>query len=380
MRILHCMRAPVGGLFRHVRDLATAQAQLGHSVGVICDSVSGDRLTEERLDALAPHLALGLHRFPMAREVSWQDRLSYIAIRSLCEGIQPDVLHGHGSKGGAFGRLAASHLKQLGQRTAAFYTPHGGSLNYEPRSLKGRLFMGLERRLLADTDGLIFESAHAAAAFAERVDPDRVSRRVVHNGLHPAEFETVVPAADAADFLFIGELSPIKGVDVLLAALRTINQAGGLERPVKLQIVGDGKLAGALRQQTQAHGLDAHVDFRGAMPIRQALVRARCMVIPSRSESLPYVALETVAAGMPLIASRVGGIPEIVSGSDTPLVPAGDAAALAAAMLDFVRSPRDAANRALLLRSAIRSRFSVEEMTRSILDFYDDALSVRAAA
>ncbi len=380
MRILHCMRAPVGGLFRHVRDLAMAQAALGHSVGVICDSASGDRLTEERLDALAPHLALGLHRFPMAREVSWQDRLSYIAIRSLTEAIRADILHGHGAKGGAFARLTAGHLKQLGLRTAAFYTPHGGSLNFSPRSLKGRLFMALERCLLSDTDGLVFESAHAARVFAERVDARDVPHRVIHNGLHEAEFDTVVPAANAVDFLFLGELSPVKGVDVLLSALRIVNDAIGGRHPVELLIVGDGRLADPLRQTAVDLGLRDLVTFHGAMPIRQALVRARCMVMPSRAESLPYVALETVAAGMPLIASRVGGIPEIVSGSGTPLVPPEDARALAAAMLGFIEARRAAADRALLLRSTLRSRFTISAMTRDILDFYTSAVARQAAA
>ena len=380
LRILHCMRAPVGGLFRHVRDLATAQAALGHSVGVICDSVSGDRLTEARLDALSPSLTLGLHRFPMARDVSWQDRLSYIAIRALAETLRPDVIHGHGAKGGAFGRLAAAHLKKRGHHTAGFYTPHGGSLNFAPSSLKGRLFMALERRLLTDTDGLIFESAHAARVFAERVDTGSVPHRVIHNGLHEAEFETLCPAAAAVDFVFLGELSPIKGVDVLLAALRIVNDAAPEGRLVNLLIVGDGRQSAVLRQMAKDLNLEAQVAFHPAMPIREALVRARCMIMPSRSESLPYVALETVAAGMPLIASRVGGIPEIVSGSDTPLVPAEDAKALAAAMLDFIADPRTAANRALLLRSSLRSGFTVTAMTRQILDFYSQAVTMRVAA
>ena len=374
LRILHCMRAPVGGLFRHVRDLANAQAALGHSVGVICDSVAGDRLTEARLDALEPSLTLGLHRFPMAREVSWQDRLSYIAIRSLCETIGPDIIHGHGAKGGAFGRLTAAHLKQRSYNTAAFYTPHGGSLNFAPHSIKGRLFMALESHLLAGTDGLVFESAHAARVFGERIEAAHVPQRIIHNGLHEAEFETVSPAADAVDFLYLGELSPIKGVDVLLAALRIVNDKLDAYQS-KLLIVGDGNQLAALRQRTFDLGLTDMVAFQGAMPIRQALARARCMVMPSRSESLPYVALETVAAGMPLIASRVGGIPEIVAGSDTPLVPAEDAAALATEMLAVIASPRSAANRALLLRSSMRSRFSVSEMTQQILEFYKLSLS-----
>src|SRR3954467_6944682 len=72
-RILHCLRAPVGGLFRHVRDLSIEQARRGHAVGVVCDAVAGDALTEDRLRALAPHLALGLFRTRMSRELGLSD-------------------------------------------------------------------------------------------------------------------------------------------------------------------------------------------------------------------------------------------------------------------------------------------------------------------
>ena len=376
LRILHCMRAPVGGLFRHVRDLARAQAEHGHRVGVICDSVTGDGLTEERLAALEKHLALGLHRFPMSREVSWQDRLSYMAIRNLAETLHPDVIHGHGAKGGAFGRLTAAALRDRGRQVATFYTPHGGSLHFHPRSLRGRLFLALERKLLASTDGLIFESAYAGRVFAEQVDANSSARRIIHNGLLDAEFALAAPAPDAADFLFLGELSPIKGVDVLLQALRIVNNTA----VARALIVGDGRLARDLRQLVAELGLTSVISFASAMPIRHAFTRGRCMVMPSRAESLRYVALETAAAAMPLIATRVGGIPEIVSGSDTPLVPADDPQALAAALSAALAAPQAAANRALFLRSAIRTRFTVEAMTRNVLAFYTDALAQRAAA
>jgi glycosyltransferase involved in cell wall biosynthesis len=370
------MRAPVGGLFRHVRDLARAQAELGHHIGVVCDSVAGDRLTEDRLTALSPHLALGLYRFPMSREIGWQDRLSYLAIRDVVGGLLPDIVHGHGAKGGALGRLVAAHMKRRGYDLAAFYTPHGGSLNYAPDTLKGRAYGALERHLLGATDGLIFESAYASRAFVQSIDARTADRRIIHNGLHDEEFALASPFADAADFVFIGELSPIKGVDVLLNALRVVNGT----RPASALIVGDGRLADQLQQQSSALGLSDKVAFAGAMPIRQALARGRCLVMPSRAESLPYVALETTAAGVPLIATKVGGIPEIVSNSGTPLVPPDDVDALAAALAAHLADPQAAANRALLLRSQVREHFTVDVMTRSVLDFYTAALHQRIAA
>lgn len=376
LRILHCMRTPVGGLFRHVSDLAREQSRRGHLVGVVCDSSTGDGLTEQRLSDLAPALRLGVARFAMARELSWRDRTAYLAIRAHAQKLAVNVLHGHGAKGGAFARLAAGSLGRHGRRPATFYTPHGGSLHYGSDTVMGRMYMALERRLLSDTDGLIFESGYAHRAFAAKIGVGATAHRVIPNGLHETEFATVEADGDAADFLFLGELSPIKGVDVLLAALRLLND----RQPTRALIVGDGKSADELRKLAVDLQLDGVVTFAGAMPIRQALARGRCMVMPSRAESLPYVALETVAAGVPLIASDVGGLPEIVAGSDATLVTPGDPHALASAMQAVLSAPEVAAEQARTLRRAIGTRFNVTAMTSGVLDFYDHALSPRAAA
>ena len=152
MRILHCLRAPVGGLFRHVLDLAAAQAELGHAVGMIADSQAADSLTEQRLAAIAPKLALGLHRVAMARAPGPSDVKAHRAITALTRPLKLDILHGHGAKGGAYARLAARALKAKGQPVKAFYTPHGGTLNYAPASLEGRIFIGLEKILDRLTD------------------------------------------------------------------------------------------------------------------------------------------------------------------------------------------------------------------------------------
>ena len=370
------MRTPVGGLFRHVRDLAREQSARGHGVGVVCDSNTGDRLTEQRLDALTPVLAMGLARFPMARELSWRDRTAYLAIRGHIQKLGFDVVHGHGAKGGAFARLAAASLGRQGRRPNAFYTPHGGSLHYAPGSLMGNLYLRLERRLLASSDGVVFESEYARRAFTDKIGLGVTAHRVVHNGVHEAEFTVATPHAEAADFLFLGELSPIKGVDVLLRALRQLNDG----RPVRALIVGDGKKAAELRQFAVELQLGDVVTFSGAMPIRQALELGRCLVMPSRAESLPYVALETVVAGVPLIATNVGGLPEIVAGSDTQLVPPEDSQALAAAMQAVLDAPAAAVDRARVLRSHIRSRFTVEAMTTGVLDFYSQVACGRVAA
>jgi glycosyltransferase involved in cell wall biosynthesis len=367
MRILHCMRAPVGGLFRHVLDLAAEQASLGHDVGLLADASASDALTARRFAAIEPSLRLGLKLVPMSRKPGLGDVAAVKAVASHAASLSLDVLHGHGAKGGAYARLAGRVLPASdGHKVKTFYTPHGGTLNFPGGSLESKVYLQLERVLAGLTSGLIFESDFARRMFAERVGQLGRPERVVPNGLQPADFEPACPASDAADVLFIGELRDIKGVDVLLKALRILNDRA----PVSAVIVGAGPHAETFEALASDLNLLDVVRFPGAMPARDAFALGRVLVVPSLKESFPYVVLEGAAAGLPMVATDVGGIPEIIAGTDMRLVPAGDVAALAAA-IDAIVQDRDAARqRAETLKQAVLRQFTVARMTRDILDFY----------
>lgn len=372
LRILHVMRAPVGGLFRHVLDLAGEQARRGHSVGIVADRNAADALTVKRLSDIAPRLRLGLSLIPMRRQPGLGDVAAVRSVVKIARALDLDVLHGHGAKGGAYARLAKFRLASGGARVAAFYTPHGGSLHYKPGTAAGTLFLGAERLLARMTDGLIFESDFARQAYARLIGAGGPPQRVIPNGLGPEDFAPLALREDAADFLFIGELRTLKGVDVLLKALAELNAT----RRVTAVIVGAGAEGAALAALSQRLGLDGVVTFAGAMPARQAFLAGRTLVVPSRAESFPYVVLEAGAAGKPLIATNVGGIPEIVADTATPLVPPDAIEALAQAMQRVLDAPDEATARAAELRERVARLFTVSAMTEQILDFYRTAPSV----
>ena len=106
LNILHVFRAPVGGLFRHVFDLASAQAVRGHRVGIIADSTTGGARAEAMLSRLAPSLALGLTRYPMRRQIGLGDLPALRHVMRRINDAKADIVHGHGAKGGAFARMA----------------------------------------------------------------------------------------------------------------------------------------------------------------------------------------------------------------------------------------------------------------------------------
>ena len=370
LRIIHCFRAPVGGLFRHVLDLSGEQAARGHEVGYVLDSTVSDPLTEQRLAKAATHLKLGITRLPMGRLPSLRDLATSRAVHDVARDLKADVLHGHGAKGGAFARLAARDLRLDARNVATFYTPHGGSLHYPPASPQGLIYTAIEKFLVRYTDGLIFESDFIRRVFNQRVGARGVPERVVPNALQPDDFTPHQPNLDAADFLFIGELRRLKGVDVLLQALARLQGS----RAVRAVIVGAGPEASEFKSLVDELGLGGLVTFAGAMPARTAFPLGRSLVVPSRAESMPYIVLEAAAAGVPLIATNVGGIPEIVNGTDTPLMPAGDVDVLERAMQGFLVDPSDTKARAERLKAAVAARFTVGRAADEVLAFYSERL------
>ena len=352
LRIVHCFRAPVGGVFRHVRDLVEAQHASGHQVALICDSTTGGPFEEQLLDSIRPFLGLGLKRFPMRRNIAPSDIAATLRLMREVRSLHPDVLHAHGAKGGAYARIIGTLLRASGTRVARIYSPHGGSLHYDPRSRSGRVFFAAERLLGRATDAFVFVSRYEADAYAEKVGRPAKPVAIVRNGLRPEEFEPVAPAADARDFLFIGELRDLKGTDVFIEAVARIGASA--------VIVGAGPDRQRYEQMVRDLGLSARIAFLDRMPARQAFALARCLVVPSRAESMPYIVLEGVAAGLPMIATRVGGIPEIFGAAANRLVPAGNAEALAAAMNEVTASPSSA------LASTTRPRSNTRRAPRTM--------------
>ena len=375
-RILHCLRAPVGGLFRHVVDLARAQAAAGYEVGLIADALTGGEGAAAKLTELAPVLALGVTLVSMPRTLGFADFAALRATQKLARSLNVDILHGHGAKGGAYARLAARKLKASGRKVRVLYTPHGGSLHFELGSAQGMLFLGMERKLARMTDGIIFESDYSRRVYAAKVGAPPCPVRVIPNGLLPADFSDHQPAPDASDVLFIGELRQLKGVDVLLRALAMTTTP----RPPTAVIVGAGPDEAAFKALAKRLGLAARVHFAGAMPAASAFPLGRLLAVPSRAESFPYIVLEGAAAGLPMLMSNVGGIPEITAGTFTELLQPGDADALSRRLSAFLADPAPMLENAADLKRRVAGRFTVARMAADIADFYEEVGSARAAA
>ncbi|MFD1330863.1 glycosyltransferase family 4 protein [Methylopila musalis] len=374
LRIVHLVRSPVGGIFRHIADLAEAQADTGHEVGFVCDSLTIGPFEDAKIAALAPRLSLGAHRIPIARHVAPSDITALSRVHGLLSPLAPDVVHAHGAKGGVFGRLVGAWLGRA-RPVARIYAPHGGSLHYDAGSLEGRIYFRVERALERLTDAMIHVSAYEANAYVEKVGAPRCRTAVVRNGLAPDEFDPVAPDADATDFLYLGMLRDLKGVDVFIEALARLKAEG---RAASATIVGDGPDEARYRATVAERGLSELVRFAPSTPARRAFAMGRAIVVPSRAESMPYVVLESIAAGLPIVSTAAGGIPEIFGPYADALVTPGDSAALGDAMAEGLRDPAAAKTQARLLRDHIGDEFSRAGMAARVETVYRDALRAKS--
>lgn len=369
LRILHATRAPVGGIFRHILDLANGQADKGHQVGIIADSLTGGERADQALAEIAPRLALGVHRVAIHREPRPTDLLAWVRFQRLVRDLRPDVLHGHGAKAGAFIRM-----KVAAPGTIRVYTPHGGSLHYPLSTLKGKVYARLERALMDSTDLFLFESAFARDTYQRTIGTPKGLVRCVFNGVTANEFDPVVKAEDATDVLYVGEFRHIKGADLLIDAVARLRADG---RPVTLTLAGDGEESANLKAQVARLGLGEAVRFIGHVKARYGFSKGSLLVVPSRGDSMPYVVIEAAAAGIPMVAANIGGIPEIFGPHSDALFAPNLATAMADAIETALEDPVAAQARAKSMRERIFLHFSQKAMVEGVLAGYRDAFANR---
>jgi glycosyltransferase involved in cell wall biosynthesis len=369
LRILHAVRAPVGGIFRHILDLANGQADRGHQVGIIADSLTGGERAAAALKEIAPRLKLGVHRLAIRRNPGPADILVWARVMRRIRRLKPDVLHGHGAKAGAFLRM-----KGRSKGTIRVYTPHGGSLHYPLNTFKGALYSRLERTLMNSTDLFLFESAFARNTYQRTIGTPEGLVRCVFNGVTANEFDPVVKAADATDVVYVGEFRHIKGADLLIDAVARLHADG---RPVTLTLAGDGEELAALKAQVQKLGLTEAIRFIGHVKARYGFSKGSVLVVPSRGDSMPYVVIEAAAAGIPMVAANVGGIPEIFGSHADALFAPNIVGAMADAVEIALEDPAAALVRAKSLRERIFLHFSQKAMVEGVLAGYRDAFADR---
>jgi len=263
------------------------------------------------------------------------------------------VLHAHCAYPDVVGAALAARLLDL----PLVATAHGSDINISgrQRTLRPQIRWALRR-----ARRVIAVSAPLAQAVAELTDlpADRVLC-IPCAGYSPAVFrrrdsgeraalrKSLGVADEDRVVLFVGHLVPVKALDVLLRAWAALTERPGVGAHLRLLLIGEGTQRDTLEQQARELGLADQVAFLGPKPqpaVADWIAAADLLTLPSHAEGSPNVVVEALASGTPVVASRVGGVPDLVDdGVNGLLVPAGDAAALADALAAALRHPWDAA-------------------------------------
>ena len=276
----------------------------------------------------------------------WHDTRGLVELVRLCRRLRPDIVHAHSSKVGVLGRLAA----WFAGVPVRVYTVHGWSFAaYD--GLAGRVYLWLERLMRPLTTAVVCvaEATRRQGVAARACDEARTV--VVHNAVEVKSFGARAGSTGAPRVLSIGRLAYPKDLVTLFAAL------GRLDADYRVSLVGDGPDAADVAAAVSSHGLSDRVELLGAREnVSELLARADVFVLSSRSEGFPVSVLEAMAAGLPVVATAVGGVAEaVVDGETGILVAPADPEALAAALERLVedvelRQRLGAAGRARALR------------------------------
>jgi glycosyltransferase involved in cell wall biosynthesis len=289
------------------------------------------------------------------------------ALAALAARPETQILQTHGYKANV---LAALAVRTARRPWIAFL--HGETWE----NWKVRAYFALERLAVQRADRIVVVCHRMAAALRARGVPDaRV--RVVHNAclVAPSEGEHAAPDGAAPRVVgVVGRLSPEKGVDI---ALRVQQRLARRAPDARLWIVGEGPDRARLHAQAEQLGIAPAVDWLGYRDDMGALYRRMSvLLIPSRSEGLPNVALEAMAYGIPVVATAVGGVPEVVADGRTGfLTPPGDVEGLAARVLRLLENATLRRQLGTAARREATTRFSPDARGRALAELYQELVA-----
>jgi glycosyltransferase involved in cell wall biosynthesis len=286
---------------------------------------------------------------------------------------RPAIVATHLAKAGTVGRLAAA----LAGVPVRVHTFHGHVLDGYFGRMSTSFFLNVERLLGRLTTQFVAISPEISADLG-RLGIGRGKTVIVRLGLeldgladHPRgtlRRELAIPA-DAPIVGIVGRLVPIKAHDMFLEAAELIGRS---HPEVQFVIVGDGELWAELHEEVARRSLSERVHFTGWRSDLGAVYSDLDLVVCcSRNEGTPVSLIEACAAGRAVIGTRVGGIPDIIaSGVNGLLVPSGDAAALAAAIVELVDDPDRRRLMGVAGQGTVGERYSADRMVKELKDLY----------
>ena len=377
-------RLNVGGPAVHVILLSEGLDALGYRTTL---ALGAEAPWEGDMRALAARKGVRTVDVPgLGREIRpWADARALVALVRMMRALRPHIVHTHTAKAGVLGRVAA---RVAGVRHVV-HTYHGHVLRGYFDAARQSVFRAVERGLARRTSVLVAVSESVKADLvALRIAPaDRI--RVVRLGLELQPLAGALPRGglrreagvpEGAPLVgIVGRLTAIKDVPTFLAAAARVRaRVPG----ARFAVVGDGELRGELEARAAALGLAGAIHFHGWRH-EMAPVYGDLDVVAntSRNEGTPVALIEAMAAGRPVVATRVGGTPDLLGdGARGRLVPAGDAEAVADAIVEATLGGAEVAARVAAARAYVLAEHAAERLVRDVDALYRAMLEGRPAA
>lgn len=364
MKILYIItQSELGGAQYYILMLAK------HFRGAIASGIESHDLEQAAESA-------GIDFFPLQhlkRDISLlNDSIALYELYTTIKRYNPDIVHTNSSKVGILGSLAA---KALGKKVV--FTAHGFQYLESHTPFKKLFFQNIERSIRGLRDFVITVSERdRVSAIQDKVITAKASK-TIYNGIKPFDLldQNTARAAFgfAQDFKIVGTIAnayQTKGLDILLEAIASMKQ---LSASARFCIIGGGPGLTELKTRAKTIGIDSITHFAGPIPEARKYMRAfDIFVLPSRKEGFPFVLLEAMQAGLPIITSDVGGNREAI-GDAGIIVPTEDPESLSRAITNLLKSPGQ--QKDLTARGKARSiLFSETKMFEQTNEIYTKAL------
>jgi glycosyltransferase involved in cell wall biosynthesis len=368
MRILFFItKSEAGGAQTHVAQLAKFFVSRGDEVAIM--SAPGGWLEQE-----ATKIGAGFYPNPFLCNTSNPLRL-WRASKTLSRAInnfQPDIVACHSTIAGLIGRLS------IRNRVPTIFTAHGWGFTQGAPLSRRIITPILERFAARYCDNVIVVSRNDLdLAHDNRITNDS-KLTLIHNGVEPCA-QRATTAHDTTNIFFVGRLTPPKDPILLINAIAGLPEE--LRKQIKLTIIGDGSQVDDVRDCIRDNDLIAQIEMTGTLTRDEVLKRlqtqADVFALVSRWEGFPYTILEAMALGIPVIASDVGGINEVVDDSVGCLISRDDSQALADAIQNAILYPDEWKTKGQRAYNRIHSNFSLQQMFEKTLSVYQNALRKR---
>jgi glycosyltransferase involved in cell wall biosynthesis len=389
IRVLRVIaRLNMGGPALHVAYLSAGLEERGYDTTLVAGSLA---LGEESMAGVADRLDVPIVTIPeLHREISpLRDLRAVHHLAELIRELRPHILHTHTAKAGTIGRLAALLAGSAGPPIIV-HTFHGHVLRGYFGPLRSTFFRLLERWLARRTTALVAVSPEVRDDLvALGIGPREkftvvrlgieLDERVSANGGDEQGAETRRLLGIPADRFvvgWIGRMTGVKRTDDVLLAVRRLHEQGV---DAVLCMVGDGPDRDAVERRAHDLGIVRDCLFLGYQnEVAPYYAAFDALILPSANEGTPVSAIEALAGGRPVVATRVGGVPDVVrDGVDGFLVEPGDVDAMASRLAELASDPALRRRMGEAGRASVHERYSVERLLDDVDRLYRTLLEIK---